>query len=155
MAEKEYRTLETQVLLPYKLAYGQTWTRFFDGLKEEKIWGTKCPKCQRLLVPARTFCPRCFVNTDEWIECPQEGTLLSWSLTNYTYFAQPIDPPFITGLIKLDGVDANFLHLVGGDFDLSDLEDVRKNIKNGIRVKAVWQEEKKGHILDIKYFAPV
>ena len=72
---KEYNTIETEVRLPYQLAYGQTWTRFFEGMKEEKILGSKCSKCNRVLVPARTFCPRCFIDTNQWVECSQEGTL--------------------------------------------------------------------------------
>lgn len=151
---KEYRTLETEVRLPYRLAYGPTWTRFFEGMKEEKIYGSVCSKCGRVLVPARTFCPRCFIDTDEWVECSQEGTIIAWSLTNYRYFAQPLEPPFISGLIRLDGTDVNFLHLIGG-FELTNLETVRQTVRNGMRVKAEWQAEKTGHILDIKYFRPI
>lgn len=150
---KEYKTIEADVRLPYRLAYGETWTKFFEGMKEEKIYGTRCSKCDRILVPARTFCPRCFVNTDEWVECAQEGTLLAWVLTNYTFFAQPLKPPFITALIRLDGTDVNFLHLLGG-FDKSSLEAVRKKVHNGMKVKAVWSKKKRGHILDLKYFRP-
>jgi uncharacterized OB-fold protein len=154
MMVKEYKTIETEVRLPYRLAYGETWTRFFEGMRQEMILGSRCPKCNRVLVPARTFCPRCFIDTLEWIECSQEGTVVAWCLTNYRYFAQPIEPPFISALIRLDGTDVNFLHLIGG-FDMSDLDTVRKKVKNGMRVKAVWKKEKKGHILDIKYFTPV
>lgn len=152
--EREYRTLQTEVRLPYQLAYGATWTRYFEGMKQEKIFGTRCSKCSRVLVPARTFCPRCFVDTEEWIECAQEGTLIAWCLTNYTYFAQPLKPPFITAMILLDRTDTNFLHLLGG-FDMGDLETVRRTVKNGMRVRAVWEKEKKGHILDLRYFTPV
>ena len=151
---KEYRTIETEVRLPYRLAYGATWTKFFEGMKEEKIYGSRCHKCNRVLVPARTFCPRCFVDTDEWIEVSQEGTVVAWVLTNYRYYAQPIEPPFISALIRLDGTDCNFLHLIGG-FPLTDLEQVRAKVKNGMKVKAVWEEEKLGGILDIQYFTPV
>ncbi|MEW6261572.1 MAG: Zn-ribbon domain-containing OB-fold protein [Thermodesulfobacteriota bacterium] len=151
---KEYRTIETEVRLPYRLAYGETWTRFFEGMKAAKLLGSKCRQCQRVLVPARTFCPRCFVDTDEWLECSQEGIVVAWVLTNYRYFAQPIEPPFISALIKLDGTDVNFLHLIGG-FDLTDMETVRRKVWNGMKVKAVWEEERLGHILDIKYFAPM
>jgi uncharacterized OB-fold protein len=152
--EREYRTLQTEVRLPYQLAYGATWTRYFEGMKQEKIFGTRCSKCSRVLVPARTFCPRCFVDTEEWIECAQEGTLIAWCLTNYSYFAQPLKPPFITAMILLDGTDTNFLHLLGG-FDMGDLEIVRRTVKNGMRLRAVWEKEKKGHILDLRYFTPV
>jgi uncharacterized OB-fold protein len=66
----------------------------------------------------------------------------------------PTKPPFIGALIRLDGTDSNFLHLIGG-IDLSDAEYVRRTIKNGMRVTVVWNAEKKGHILDIKYFKPL
>jgi uncharacterized OB-fold protein len=151
---KEYRTLESEVRLPYRIAYGATWTRFFEGLRQEKILGTKCLRCSRVLVPARTFCPRCFEDTEVWVECSQEGTLIAWCLTNYTYFAQPLKPPFISALIRLDGTDVNFMHLLGG-FDVADLSAVRARIKNGMRVRAVWAKRKKGHILDLRYFEPL
>ncbi len=63
---KEYKTLMTEIRLPYELAYGPVWTRFFEGMAEKKIFGPKCTKCVRILVPARSFCPRCFIDTDEW-----------------------------------------------------------------------------------------
>jgi len=151
---REYRTLKTEVRFPYEVAYGATWTRFFEGLKDKKIYGTRCKECKRVLVPARSFCPRCFVTTDEWVEVKEEGTLVAWCYTNYRYFGMPIEPPFVTGLIRLDGTDVNFLHLIGG-FDLSNFEEVSKTLRNGIKVKAVWSEERRGHILDIRYFEPV
>jgi uncharacterized OB-fold protein len=151
---KEFKTLLTEIKLPYELAYGATWTRFFEGMKEKKIYGTKCSKCGRILVPARTFCPRCFVDTDEWVEVSQEGTLSTWSYTNYRYFGMPIDPPFISGLIKLSGTDVNFLHIVAG-FDLDDFDLVRQTVKTGMKVKAVWSDDRKGHIMDIRYFEPI
>ncbi|MBU2552212.1 MAG: Zn-ribbon domain-containing OB-fold protein [Proteobacteria bacterium] len=151
---KEYHTIETEVRLPYQLAYGATWTRFFEGLKEEKIYGTRCEQCNRVLVPARTFCPRCFVDTTQWVEVSQEGVLRAYVLTNYSYFAQPLKPPFITGLIRLDGTDVNFMHLVGG-FKMDSLEAVQAKVQNGMRVKAVWAKNKTGNILDIRHFKPL
>jgi len=152
--KSEYDILTDKVAIPYEIAAGPTWTRFFEGFRQEKIYGTRCPKCKRVLVPARSFCPRCFVDTDEWIEISQEGSIVSWALTEYEYYGMPTKPPFIGALIRLDGTDSNFLHLIGG-FDLSDPEFVRKTVKNGMKVKAVWNKEKKGHIMDIKYFEPV
>ncbi len=152
--EKEYKTINASLTLPYQIACGKTWTKIFCGLKEEIIWGTRCAECNRLLVPARSFCPRCFIDTDDWVACSQEGTLVAWVLTNFTYFSQPLKPPYITGLIRLDGTDVNFIHLIGG-FPFDDLEGARKYVKDGMRVRAVWNEVKAGHILDIKYFCPV
>jgi uncharacterized OB-fold protein len=150
---KEYKTLMTEIRLPYEISYGATWTRFFEGMAEKKIFGTKCGKCNRVLVPARSFCPRCFVDTTDWVEAGQQGTLTAWSYVSYRYFGMPTEPPFVSALLRLDGTDVDFLHMIGG-FDMSDFEQTRKIVKNGMKLKAVWKDERQGHILDIKYFEP-
>jgi uncharacterized OB-fold protein len=58
----------------------------------------------------------------------QEGAIVAWALTEYEYFGMPTKPPFIGALIRLDGTDSNFLHLIGG-IDLSDSELVRKQFR--------------------------
>jgi hypothetical protein len=146
--------LEIEARIPYELASGPTWYRFFEGFKQEKILGTRCPKCNRVLVPARTFCSRCFVDMEEWIEVSQVGNVISWVITDYEYFGMPTKPPFINSLIQLDGTDCGFIHLIGG-FDLKDINIVRKTVKAGMRVKAHWRKEKTGCILDIEYFKPI
>lgn len=151
---KEFRTIKTEIRLPYELAYGATWTRFFEGMSNKVLYGSKCEKCNRVLVPARTFCPRCFIDTKEWVEVPQQGTLTAWSYVNYRYFGQPTPPPFIGALIRLDGTDVDFVHLLGG-FEMSNFDEVQKIVKNGMRVEAVWANERKAHIMDIRYFKPL
>ena len=151
---KEYRTLQATVSLPYELAFGATLTRFFEGLSEEKILGTRCPRCTRVLVPARTFCPRCFVDLDDWVEVAQTGTVETWSLVSYEYLGMARKPPYITGLIRLEGADVGFTHLIGG-IDMSSIERVKSRLSIGTRVKAVWAREKPGSIFDIEHFIPL
>ena len=150
---KEYKTVRRNIQLPYYWALGPVWSRFFDGLKEEKIFGTKCKKCSRVLVPARTFCPRCFEDMEEWVGVAQEGSVETFCLVNYKYYGQIKEPPYIIARIRLDGTDCSFNHFIGG-FDLSDLQSVNERIKIGTRVKAVWSKEKHGDIYDIAYFEP-
>jgi uncharacterized OB-fold protein len=152
--KKGHAILETEASLRYESATGPTWWRYFEEFKKERIFGTRCPACKRVLVPARSFCADCFVAMDEWVQVSNEGQVLGWSLTNYHYFGMPTDPPFISAEIRLDGSDSNFYHLVGG-FDLTDLELVRRTMKIGTRVRAVWKKEKTGSILDIDYFEPI
>jgi hypothetical protein len=154
MAIEEYRIIEGQVKVPYELALGRTWSYFYDCLKEGKIMGTKCRKCSRVLVPPRSFCPRCFEDMDEWVEVSHEGVIETWVYVNMPFFAQEIKIPFISAQIRLDGSDSGFTHLVAG-VDLSDLDKVREIVKLGGRVKAVWSKDRKGSILDIAYFEPV
>jgi len=151
---KHYETLQHDIWLPYKLSVGQVFYRFYEGLKEEKIFGNRCPQCKKTLVPPRSFCPACYVDMDEWVEISQEGEVVSWALIRKGCYGMPYDPPFISGLIRLEGTDCDFLHVIGG-IDLTDSDKVAARIRRGSKVKAVWNEEKKGHMLDIKYFEPV
>ena len=148
------REIRTEVVVPYEVALGTTWTKFFDNLKEEKILGTRCKKCNRVFVPPRAFCPRCFEDTDEWVEVGQEGVVETWSYATLKFYGQIPDPPFVGAQIHLDGCDTGFMHRIAG-FDLSDFEEVKKIVKLGERVKAVWSKEKHGDITDIDYFEPV
>jgi len=151
---KHFNTLRHDVWLPYKFAVGPVFNRFYEGLKDGKILGNRCPECGKVLVPARTFCPGCFVDMDEWVEVSHEGEVVSWTFTEADFFGMPADPPFIGSLIRLDGTDCDFLHLLGG-VDLTVLDVVKERIRPKTRVKAVWEAERKGHLLDIKYFEPV
>ena len=146
--------MEAEARIPYELAVGPVWYRFYEEFKKEKIFGTRCPKCNRVLVPARTFCPRCFVEMREWVEVSQEGVIMAWAITNYEYFGMPMKPPFINSLVHLGGTDCGFMHLIGG-IDLSNLDRARVKIQNGMKVRAVWRKEKTGCILDIQYFEPI
>ncbi len=146
--------IEQTIHLPYKWFLGPTFTRFFEEFKNKKIMGTKCPKCSRVLVPARKFCPRCYEDTKEWVQVSEQGTLKTWSLVNFTFAGQTNPPPYITALIDLDGAGNSITHLVGG-IDMSDIEKVKEKIRIGMKVKAKWHDERKGHILDIEYFEPV
>lgn len=151
---KEYRTIRNDVALPYRWSLGPVWTRFFDGLMEEKIYGTKCDRCGKILVPARPFCPECQGNMNEWVEVPQEGTVRSWTLVSKEYYGQVKEPPYALALIQLDGTDCAFSHFMGG-MDVSDPEGIRQKLSIGGRVKVKWREAKKGDIYDIECFEPV
>jgi len=151
---KNFGTLRHEVWLPYKYAVGETFHRFYEGLKQEKILGNDCPVCRKIYVPARSFCPVCYVDMGEWREMPQEGEIASWIMARKPFFGMPAEPPFVGALIRLDGADCHFLHLVGG-IDLADQKAAGDKIRRGMRVKAVWRDERCGHMTDILYFKPL
>jgi uncharacterized OB-fold protein len=151
---KHYSTLTHDVWLPYKFALGPAFHRFFEGFKEEKIWGNVCPSCGKTYVPARTFCPECQVDMGDWVEVPQEGEIKSFMVTTEPFFGIPTGPPFIGALIRLDKTDTNFLHIIGGP-GLTEPESIKRTVAIGTRVKAVWRAEKQGEILDISHFEPL
>ena len=150
---KHYHTTPSNVWIPFEFSVGPVMSRFYEGLKEAKIWSNQCPECQRVLVPARSFCPECRVDMQEWKEVPAEGEIVTWTQVNVPVFGLPIEPPFISALIRLDQTDCNLLHIVSG-IDFNDAQTVAEKMKKGARVKAVWRNDKKGHMMDIQYFKP-
>ena len=154
MSPEQSRIVEGKISLPYRWAMGPTITRFFEGFQEKRILGTRCDACGRVLVPARAFCSRCFKDMDEWVQVKDEGVLRTWVLINFPYEGQPLEPPYIIGVIELDGSDNGFPHFVGG-FPQYDIEFLKDRVTIGMRVKAVWKEGRDGNILDIAYFRPV
>ena len=148
---KEFKTITNTVRLPHKYGAGPVFTQFYDGLRAGKIMANVCPKCKRTYVPARSICPKCLIKMDKWVELSGKGEVVSWAFTDKPFFGSPCEPPFIAALIRLSGTDCDFLHLIGG----SDLKTLSKKLKKGLKVKAVFSDEKKGHMLDIKYFEPV
>jgi uncharacterized protein len=153
VTQPESRILKGQITLPYQWALGPTYTRFFEEFRNRRIMGTRCAQCGRTLVPARAFCSRCFRDLTDWVEVKDQGTLQSWVLINFAYQGQPKEPPYIIGVVRLDGADNGFSHFVGGLSSYA-IEDVRKAVRIGGRVRAVWNEKREGSIFDLAHFAP-
>jgi len=122
--------------------------RFLDGLRAGKILGRECRRCERVLVPPRMFCERCFRETDGWIEVEHTGTVQTYSICHVSWDMQPLDPPEIPAVISIDGSDGGFLHLLG--------EVEPEAVRIGMDVEAVWKPvgERVGSILDIAHFRP-
>ena len=90
----------------------------------------------------------------EWVEVKPEGKVLTWTLVNTKYDGQVKEPPYIVATIQLAGADCGFHHFIGG-IELADIKKVRRTLKTGAKVKAVWRSGKNGNIADIEYFAPI
>jgi uncharacterized OB-fold protein len=135
------------ISIPFSYAAGRSGSRFLTELRDDcRISGTRCPRCRRVLVPARGFCPRCQVATDEWVEVGPAGELRRFVVVRQARPYHPLPTPFAYGLIRLDGADTEFLHLVAG----VPMEALRV----GLRVRPLFREERTASILDIAYFGP-
>lgn len=135
------------VSIPFSYAAGRTASRFLTELRDRcRIYGTRCPRCGRVLVPARSFCPRCQVATDEWVEVGPGGTLRGFAVVHQHRPYHPLAAPFAYGLIRLDGADTDLLHLVSGV--------PMEALKVGMRGRLVFRPQRTASILDIAYFAP-
>ena len=124
--------------------------RYFAELKKGRIIGTRCNKCRRVLLPARYFCEWCFRPVDEWVYLEDTGTVNTFSIAYTDWVARRIKKPRIPVLIEIDGSGGVGIMHVLGEVD-------PKEVKIGMRVKAVWEpeEEREGAITDIKYWKPL
>jgi len=108
------------------------------------FYGSKCTSCNKVVVPIAGLCARCFADTEpDALPVKDEGILDSFTIVYLPYPGQPASPPYAYGMIKLDGTSNYFMHMVDG----IPLED----IKVGMRVRAVWNDDRKGDFYDIKY----
>ena len=148
MTEEIVNNVKRTWHVPYRWCYGLKWTQFFESLEKEKvIYGSRCSSCKKVLVPPAMVCSRCFVPTEEeLVPVKDEGIIDAFTIVNLPYPGQPTTPPYAYGLIRLDGAHNLFQHLIDG----IPLED----IKVGMRVQAVWSEERTGGFRDIQYFQP-
>jgi hypothetical protein len=133
----------------YKWATGIAIGKFLEALKAGRILGSKCNRCQRIVVPPRIFCEFCFRRINDWVQLADSGTVNTYSVSHIATDTKRLKTPIIPAVIEIDGTSkAGFLHILGGvDPD---------KVKIGMRVKAVWKEpnERSGSITDIKYFSP-
>jgi len=122
--------------------------RFLDGLQNGKILGRECRGCERVLVPPRMFCERCFRETDAWVQVEHTGIVQTYSICHVSWDMQPLESPEIPAVISIDGSDGGLLHKLGA------VEP--DNVRIGMGVEAVWRPvgERTGSILDIAHFRP-
>lgn len=139
--------------LDFRLNVGETDRRFFEGLKEKRILGNRCPECGNVYVPPQTYCDECFVEPDEWVEQDPEGILESYTVT-FREFRNMPEPPYVNGVIRIGDSETCFLHFVGG-IDYESPEDLLESVESGMRVRPVWREDREGDIRDIEYFEPI
>ena len=138
---------EQKVGQKYSWTTGEVYGRFLTELRDnKKIMGVKCECCLDVIVPPQKVCGRCMRGTGQWVEVGPRGRVKSYALVTREHPDQKIKPPYITALIRLDGADTEFLHLLGG----MKYEDVYMDME----VEAVFKDERQGHILDILYFKP-
>ncbi len=147
----KYLLTRYETELRYAWTSGVAISRFLDGLKRAEIWGRRCNRCGRTLVPPRMYCEECFRATDEWVKLKDSGRVNTFSVSYVNVDASRRKSPILVAVVEVEGAskEMGILHL---------LREVRpKDVHIGMRVKAVWKPklERSGAITDIKYFKPL
>ncbi|MDP3676626.1 MAG: OB-fold domain-containing protein [Novosphingobium sp.] len=146
----ELVTIEGKWDFNYTYFAGESASRFFHELREnQRIMGTRCTKCEKLLVPARAYCDVCMSVTDEWVEVGPEGTLETFTIITTAFPGLP-KPPIVMAYVTLDGADTALINLVHG-MDLSDIEKAAQKLNALPRVRVEFIDEPKGRITDFSF----
>jgi uncharacterized OB-fold protein len=142
------RSIRTPASLSYQYMPGYEPSRFLQGVAQKKLIGLRCPKCEKVYVPARGCCPTDGIAISEPVELSDKGTVTSFCVVNVQFYGQAMELPYVSALILLDGSDIPLMHLIQ--------ETDASLVHMGQRVEAVWvPDDEIGPTLEsIKYFRP-
>ncbi len=148
ISQEQRLTQQGRIHITYRWSLGIHARRFFAFLRDHaQILGISCPRCKNVLVPPLPYCPRCFVETVEWVILPDRGVAKPPILYLLSFPGQAKDPPYVISQILLDGASTPITHM------LDEVEDPF-HLPAKLRVEAVWRTNRRGSIEDIAYFRP-
>jgi uncharacterized OB-fold protein len=133
--------------LSYRHALGETVGGFLEALRERRLLGRRCPSCQRVLFPARSFCDRCHVATDEWVEVGQRGTLEMFTIVYEPFPGMRVKPPYVLAYVLLEGADTAAVGYVKG-LDLNDVTKASQMLSTGTPVEVKFTDQPEGQVTD-------
>lgn len=134
--------------LEYHYTTGVAGEEFRRELKEHsRFLASKCSKCKNTYVPARMFCPICFVEMKETVALEGPWQVYSFTTVNKDRSGRSSKPMTI-GLVKLEGAKGGIVHELA-------TEDSTK-VTIGMKVVPVLKSEteRTGALTDIIAFKP-
>jgi uncharacterized OB-fold protein len=136
--------------ISYNYSAGVVGSEFLRRLRDEqRISGLRCPSCERVLLPPRGFCDRCFVDTAEWVDVGATGRIEAFTITTDAFLGLP-EPPYAIAYVTLEGASTAMVNFVKG-VDLSDVERGAELLAIGNKVRVFWEPERHARITDFYY----
>lgn len=137
----------------FEVNLGDLYGEFFEALEDKRLLARECPDCGKTFLPPQPHCDECFIETEGWKEMEQEGTLVSYTVTHFKFLNMP-EPPYVTGVVSINGSDTSMLHFVE-PAEAETAEAMADELNRGDRVVPVWADERTGDIQDISHFQVV
>lgn len=144
--EADYMVIYRPHGVCYHHSYGLV-SKFFKGLVDKQLFGTKCPQCKTVYCPARVHCwnPSCKVAETEWIELPLKGKVHTYSVMLFSADAFLEQLPFVLGYVQVDGAHTALpIQLITAPTE----------VWVGQKVEIRFREKRNGDLMDI-YAVPV
>lgn len=76
--------------------------QFYKNIGQKKLMGGKCLKCGKIHLPPRPMCDKCLSTEFEWVEMPQEGKLLTYTVIHVAPPQFQNMAPYAVGIIQLE-----------------------------------------------------
>ena len=144
-------TVTYEPRLRYLWDTGQAIGRYLAELKEGRLIARRCRECDRVMIPPRLFCERCFRPTDEWVYVKDTGKVFTFSLCHVSWDVRRLKQPEIPAVIEIDGASTGMgiLHVVK--------KIAPQKVRIGMTVRAVWKPKSQriGSVTDIAYWEPI
>lgn len=146
MSAKKYIKIEGPFIDSIPLIYKhkipiQKTEKFWTGLKEGKLYATRCVKCGTVYFPPQGDCPIDMNSEMEWVELPKDGVLEAFTKV----YARP------QGYEEFDPYGVGIATLSNGVRVMGWVEPPdEKCIKVGDKVEAGVRELKGRHIIVLK-----
>jgi len=128
---------------PYKRSLGPVVGAFLTALRDGRFVGVRTA-AGKVLVPPLEYDPETGDATGEIVDVADTGVVEEWAWVREPLHTHPLDRSFAWVLVRLDGADTAFLHAL----DATTPDDVHR----GMRVRARWRADRRGHITDLECF---
>jgi uncharacterized OB-fold protein len=76
--------------------------QFYKYILQGKLMGGKCGKCGKIHLPPRPMCDKCFSREMEWVEMPQKGKLMTYTIIHVAPTQFQGMAPYAVGIIELE-----------------------------------------------------
>ena len=146
----EARHWPDSIPLEYHYTAGVAGEEFRRELRDNgRFLVSKCSKCKSTYVPARMYCPDCFIEMKDQYPIDKPGYIYSFTTVHRKRSGEESNNPITVGLVKFDGVKGGIVHLL-------DVDDSTE-LSIGTKVTPVLRDSAKrvGAITDILGFKPV
>jgi uncharacterized OB-fold protein len=141
------RSIRTPARLDYTFTAGNVQTEFLRAVEQGKLIGRRCHLCNKVYLPPRGSCATDGVPLlGGEVELADTGTVTTYCVVNVQFYGQAVEVPYICATVLVDGSDLGLFGMVG--------EMPASEVRMGLRVKAVWDDDPRPSLERIKWWAP-
>jgi uncharacterized OB-fold protein len=148
MADEILYSADHALEYPYVRSVGPVIGAFLTGLRDGKVVGIKGTG-GKVIVPPTEYDPDTGEETSGIVDVGPEGTVTSWSWVPTPRRKHPWQEPFAWVLVRFDGADTSFLHVLPA----ADPSAVHTGMR--VRPEFAPEGERVGHVNDIRHFVAV